>query len=142
MNITGRVQVKHYGPDGELLAVREYRNLIVNEGLNLAARLLDGEALPLNAIFLSEKQTAPNPGDTWANANPGIGGEGTATVSDNEITVEADLGPYSAPQPTYYSLLLAYYGPSVQTLFARVYIGPTNMGGDDSLHVTWTVTVS
>ena len=41
MNITGRVQVKHYGPDGELLAVREYRNLIVNEGLNFAARLLD-----------------------------------------------------------------------------------------------------
>ena len=142
MNITGRVQVKHYGPDGELLAVREYHNLIVDEGLNLAARSLNGETLPLNAIFLSEKQTAPAPGDTWANSAPAIGEGGTATSVDNEITVEVDFGRYGAPQPTYYSLLLACYEPSVQTLFARVYIGPTNLGGDDSLHVTWIVTIT
>lgn len=142
MKITGHVQVEHYSPDGELLAVRESRNLIVNEGLNLATQLLAGNNYALNTIYLSEEQTAPDAGDTWANSGPAIGDLGAVTVSGNAVIVDATMGPYGAPQPTYYSLLLGHYDPVPHLLFARAYVGAINLQANDSLRVVWTVTIT
>jgi hypothetical protein len=172
LKLRGSVDIKVYGPNGELKDDRYIPNLVVQSGKNYIATRMIGTATSTTAVYTTETVTS-------CMTHMAIGtSTTTAAVSDGalgtEVTVAGDIAAYtraavaSTTQTTGVVTYVAVFGVNNPqrtntsnttaiteagifnsssaalggTMLCRTTFNAVNKGNDDTLQITWTITVS
>ena len=170
--LRGSVDIKVYGPDGELKESRYIPNLVVQTGKNYIATRIIGTATATTAVYTTASATS-------CMTHMAIGtGSTTAAVSDTILVQEVPLGGdivssaraqiQSTTQSTGVVTYVATFGvnnpqrtitsnttaiteagifnsstsTTPGTMLCRTTFNAVNKGNDDTLQITWTITVS
>jgi hypothetical protein len=170
--LRGSVDIKVYGPDGELKDSRYIPNLVVQAGKNYIATRIIGTATSVTAVYTTSSATS-------CMTHMAIGtSTTTATVNDTalgtEVAVAGDIAAYSraqiqsTTQSTGVVTYVATFGTNnpqrtntsnttaiteaailnsstaalAGTMLCRTTFNAVNKGNDDTLQITWTITVS
>ena len=142
MKLTGHLHLVHRNSGGEILAAWEVDNLIVNEGLAyIADNALVAAAAYLNNIGVSRNAGVVNPTEVGADIVGGLYGVVTARsrVGFAARHVATITGPGGGE--TYYSAVLVD-SDTLPVLISRALIGVTHLAENDTLEITWDITVS
>lgn len=144
------VTVEHRNKAGELLHKETKENIVVNAGLEwLKAHLCSAASTPAKNIGLSSNVAAPAAGDTELGATVKAGDTsglkralGTyAAGATGVCTVAKTFTCLSGPE-TVASAGLYWHVSEAATLLAGVAITSATLQTDDTLTVTWTITLS
>jgi hypothetical protein len=170
--LRGSVDIKVYGPDGEVKDSRYIPNLVVQSGKNYIATRIIGTATSVTAVYTTSSATS-------CMTHMAIGtGSTTAAITDTtlgtEVAVAGDIAAYSRaqvqsttqstgivtyvatfgvnnPQRTITSNTTAITEAAILnsstaalagTMLCRTTFNAVNKGNDDTLQITWTITVS
>lgn len=143
--VTGMVTLTHKDAFGKILKEQTVKNLVVDSGLaHIAARLSD-TATPdqMSHMALGEGATAPAAGDTELDAQAGsrvgltvAGG----TPSTNTVTYTANFGAGVATGDIVEAGI--FNASTGGTMLCRTVFDIITKGANDSLTVTWVITVS
>lgn len=140
--VTGRLDIRLFGPDGELKEHREVDNLVVTAGKNHIADQLSaspGEAA-MSHMAVGTGSTAPAAGNTALGAEVDRNALTSRTESANVVTY---VGTWAAGDATNSALAEAgiFNAASAGTMLARATYTAIDKQAGDSLTITWTVTV-
>ena len=143
MKATGRVKLELISPDGTIKEEQEVKNLVVDTGLDyIASRMKDATATAMSHMEVGDDNTAAAAGDTAlisAIAGSRVSLTST-TVTDNAIEY---IGDFPAGTGTGAIVEAGIFNAaSAGTLLCRTVFSVVNKGADDTLKITWTVTVS
>lgn len=144
LKATGKVNFKLFDKDGNLKEEKNINNLVVTTGLaHIAARLANsGTPSQMSHMAIGTGTDAP------VLANPGLGNE------DARVALTVAGGTPSGTSITYAATFNATVGEGAITeagifnsdtsgaMLCRTTFLPINKGPDDSLAVTWEVTIS
>ncbi len=121
--------------------VREIDNLVVTTGKNfVASRMKDATATAMSHLAIGTGTTAAAVGDTTLVTEAARQALTSTTVSTNEVAyVAAFAAGTGTGAITEAGLLNA---ASSGTLLCRTVFSVVNKGADDSMTITWTITVS
>lgn len=142
MKLTGHLHLVHRNSGGEILAAWEVDNLIVNEGLAyIANNALVAATAYLNNIGVSKNAGVVSPTEVGADIVDGRYGVVTARsqVGFAAQHVATITGPFGGE--TYYSAVLVD-SDTLPVLISRALIGATHLAENDTLEITWDITVS
>lgn len=147
IKVTGSVEMKLIGPDGEIKQHSIQRNLVVTVGKTLLASVLAVDPLANHFapyIALGSGTNAPSSGDT-ALQTEFTGGSnarvsGTLSSASNVWQNQATFAPGNCTGAVTEAGL--FTASSSGTMFARQTRSAINKAAGDTLIVTWTVTFS
>jgi len=167
--LRGSVDIKVIGADGEVKDNRFIPNLVVQTGKNYIATRMIGTATSVTAVSTTASGTScmthmgiGTSSTTAANADTSLGTEvtvagdiaaytrasiATTTQTTGVVTYVAVFG-VNNPQRTITSNTTAiteagiFNGSTVGTMLCRTTFNAVNKGNDDTLQITWTITVS
>lgn len=143
MKATGKVNVALYDKNGNLKQTQTIKNLVVNDGLDyIASRMKDASATAMSHMEVGTGTTAAAAGDSTLET--AIAGSRvtltSTTVTSNAIEYVGDFpagtGTGAVTEAGVFNAL------SAGTLLCRTVFSVVNKGADDTLKITWTVTVS
>jgi hypothetical protein len=168
LKLRGSVDIKVYGPNGELKDDRYIPNLVVQTGKNYIAQRMLGTS---TATAVSTTNTL-----TSCMTHMGLGTSTTTAANGDtalatEVTVAGDIAAYSRPllsstdRTTGVVTYVAIFGvnnpqrtntsnttaiteagifnaASAGNMLCRTTFNAVNKGNDDTLQITWTITVS
>lgn len=140
---TGQLKITVTAPDGSVKQEQEVKNLVVTTGLGyIASRMKDATATAMTHMAIGTGSTAA------ALANTGLGTE-SARVALTSTTVTANAVAYVAtfPAGTPASLTAIteaglFNASSSGTMLCRTVFAAVNKDVNDTLSITWTVTIS
>jgi len=143
MKATGKVNVALYDKNGNLKQTQTIKNLVVNDGLDyIASRMKDASATAMSHMEVGTGTTAAAAGDSTLET--AIAGSRvtltSTTVTSNAIEYVGDF-----PAGTGTGAVTeagVFNASSAGTLLCRTVFSVVNKGADDTLKITWTVTVS
>jgi len=141
---TGKVNIALYGSDGKIKEEREVKNLVVDAGLDWIADRFSDVGIPadMSHMEVGTDNTAPAAGDTTlaaAIAGSRVGLTST-TVTNNSVQY---IGDFPAGTGTGAIVEAGIFNASsAGVLLCRTIFSVVNKGADDTLKITWTVTVS
>lgn len=120
----------------------EFRNLVVDTGLNyIVSRMKDTSAGAMSHMALGSGTASPVAGDTALGSQLGSRAAlSTTTVSDNTITYTAAFGAGVATGAVTEAGI--FNAASAGTMLCRTVFAVVNKAANDTITVTWTVTVS
>jgi len=143
IQMIGMVKAEIHGADGVLKTVMEFPNLVVTAGKNVIADRL-GKASPakgaMTHMAIGTDNTAP------AAANTALGAEAarvaltSTTVTDNAVQYQATFGPGVGTGAITEAGM--FNAASAGDMLCRTTFSVINKGANDTMTVTWTVTVS
>lgn len=144
MKATGKVKLQLISPEGQIKEEQEVKNLVVDTGLDwIADRFVDA-SIPdeMSHMELGDDNTAAAAGDTTLVS--AISGSRVAltstTVTDNAVQY---IGDFPAGTGTGAVVEAGIFNAaSAGVLLCRTVFSVVNKGADDTLKITWTVTVS
>ena len=121
--------------------VQEVNNLVVTTGKNfVASRMKDATATAMSHMAIGTGTTAAAAGNTALGTEAARQALTSTTVTTNEVAYVASFAAGTGTGAiTEAGLLNAASGG---TLLCRTVFSVVNKGADDSMTVTWTVTVS
>lgn len=121
--------------------VQEINNLVVTTGKNfVASRMKDATATAMSHMAIGTGNTAAAAGNTALGTEAARQALTSTTVTTNEVAYVASFAAGTGTGAiTEAGLLNAASGG---TLLCRTVFSVVNKGADDSMTVTWTVTVS
>ena len=141
---TGRLHIVLKDKDGNVKSEQNVKNLVVTSGLNFIAARMTTTGLPddMSHMAVGSGATAAALGDTTLQAELGrvtlTTGEGVP--SSNTIVYTATFGAgVGTGAVTEAGVLNA---GAAGTLLCRTTFSAVNKGVDDSITITWTVTIS
>jgi len=143
MKATGKVNVALYDQQGNLKQTQTINNLVVDDGLDyIASRMKDTSETAMSHMEVGTGTTSPVAGDsTLETAIAGSRVSLTSTtVTSNAIEYVGDF-----PAGTGTGAVTeagVFNDSSAGTLLCRTVFSVVNKGADDTLKITWTVTVS
>ena len=144
MKATGRVKLQLVSPDGLIKEEQEVKNLVVDTGLDwIADRFIDS-AIPdeMSHMEVGTDNTAASAGDTTLGS--AIVGSRvsltSSTVTDNAVEYIGDFPAGTGTGAVVEAGILN--AASAGVLLCRTVFSVVNKGADDTLKITWTVTVS
>jgi hypothetical protein len=144
IKVTGKLNVKHIGKDGNTIREYNFKNLVVTTGLqHIAARLADsGTPDQMSHMSVGSGSTAPDLTDTTLGTELGRVGLTTAGGVPSGTTVT-----YTAafPAGTATGALTEagiFNASSSGTMLCRTTFLAINKGADDTLAVSWVLTLS
>lgn len=169
LKLRGSVDIKVYGPNGELKEDRFIPNLVVQTGKNYIATRMIGTATSVTAVSTTASgtscmthmgigtstTTAAN-GDTTLATEVSVAGDiaaysraavASTTQSTGVVTYVAVFGTNN-PQRTNSSNTTAiseagiFAASSGGQMLCRTTFNAVNKGNDDTLQITWAITVS
>lgn len=169
LKLRGSVDIKVYGPNGELKEDRFIPNLVVQTGKNYIATRMIGTATATTAVSTTASgtscmthmgigtstTTAAN-GDTTLATEVAVAGDiaaysralvASTTQSTGVVTYVAVFG-VNNPQRTNSSNTTAiteagiFAGSTGSQMLCRTTFNAVNKGNDDTLQITWAITVS
>lgn len=144
MNALGRVQIQVFDSEGNLKDEQTVKNLVVTTGLNhIADRLgASSPATRMSHMEVGTNSTAAAAGDTALGT--AISGSRVAltsqTVSTNTVQY---IGDFPAGTGTGAIVEAGIFNASSSgTMLCRTIFSVVNKAADDTLKITWTLTVS
>jgi len=172
LKLRGSVDIKVVGSDGIVKENRFIPNLVVQSGKNYIATRMIGTATSVTAVYttasatscmtymgLGTSTTTASVNDTTLNTEVTVAGDiaaynrapiASTTQSTGVVTYVAVFGPNN-PQRTNTSNTTAITEASIfnsstaalaGTMLCRTTFNAVNKGNDDTLQITWTITVS
>lgn len=150
LTMIGRLKIEVFGSDGNLKQVQDVPNLVVTTGKNfIASRIRDASAAVMSHMSIGDGSAgSPGTAATPAAGDTALGNE-RARVALTSTTVTANAVTYTATfaagtPATAASIVEAglFNANSGGTLLCRTTFAVVNKGVNDTMTVTWTVTVS
>lgn len=145
LKVTGDLVVEITGPDGQLKDRREVKNLVVLNGKTFIAQSM-------------LKTTSNSPA---AMTHMAIGSDATGSTDNTRSSLGSELGRSALSSATSSGAVVTYvasFGPTVGTgaiteagilnaassgtMLCRTVFSVVNKGADDSMSITWAITVS
>lgn len=138
---TGRLSVVLKDSDGNLKDSREINNLVVTSGLGyIASRMKDATATAMSHMAIGTGTTAAAAGDTTLGTELDRNGLTSTTVTGNEI---AYVASWAAGDGTGAVTEAGIFNDaSAGTMLARTVFDVVNKAANDTLSITWTITLS
>lgn len=140
---TGRVKLQLIGPDGKIKEEQVVKNLVVDAGLDYIASRIEGTSdAVMSHMEVGTDNTAPAAGDTTLGT--AIAGS-RVTLTSTTVTSNAVeyIGDFPAGTGTGAIVEAGIFNDaSTGSLLCRTIFSVVNKGADDTLKITWTVTVS
>ena len=137
---TGELQVVLTGPDGKVKETKTIPNLVVTTGKNFIAGRMVGTPTAMSHMAIGAGTGAAAAGDTTLGSELGrvslTSGSATGAVVTYVATFGAGVGTGNVTEA---GILNASSGG---TLLCRTVFGLVTKGADDSLSITWTITIS
>jgi hypothetical protein len=140
---TGQLKITVTAPDGTVKQEQEVKNLVVTAGLGfIASRMKDATATAMTHMAIGTGSSAAALGNT------ALGTE-SARVALTSTTVTANAVAYVATFPAGTPASLAaiteaglFNAASSGTMLCRTVFAAVNKDVNDTLSITWTVTIS
>lgn len=121
--------------------VQEVDNLVVTTGKNyVASRIKDATATAMSHMAIGTGSTAAAAGDTALGSESARTALTSTTVTNNEIAYVDTFGAGTGTGAITEAGL--FNASSAGTMLCRTVFSVVNKGADDSMTITWTVTVS
>lgn len=141
LKLKGRVAMVLRDAQGNVKAEQEINNLVVNSGLDfIASRMKDATATAMSHMAIGAGTTAAAAGDTALESELGRNALTSTTVTSNAVAYVATFGAgVGTGAVTEAGLLNAGTGGD---MLCRTVFSVVNKAADDSLQITWTVTLS
>lgn len=140
LKVTGNVQIQLFNKDGAVKDSREIRNLVVNTGKEFIAARMVGTPTEMSHMAIGASSTAAAAGDTALGAELGRAALSSDTSVGAVVTYVA-----SFPAGTGTGAVVEagiFNAASGGTMLCRTVFSVVNKGVDDSMSITWTITVS
>jgi hypothetical protein len=136
----GELSIKLFGPDGKLKAEQNVPNLVVTTGKTFIAARMVGTPTAMSHMAIGSGTTDPAVGDTALQTELGRVSLTSSTSTGAVVTYVASFGAGTGTGAvTEAGILNASSGG---TLLCRTEFSVVNKGADDSMSITWTITVS
>ena len=138
---TGKLTVEIKNKQGEVIDVREVKNLVVDDGLEyIASRMKDTSATAMSHMAIGTGSTAAAASDTALGTEAARVALTSTTVTANAVAYVASFAAGEGTGAiTEAGILNAGSGG---TLLCRTVFSVVNKGASDSMTITWTVTIS
>jgi hypothetical protein len=136
----GELSIKLFGPDGKLKGEQNVPNLVVTTGKTFIAARMVGTPTAMSHMAIGSGTTDPAVGDTALQTELGRVSLTSSASSGAVVTYIASFGAGTGTGAvTEAGILNASSGG---TLLCRTEFATVNKGADDSMSITWTITVS
>jgi hypothetical protein len=136
----GELSIKLFGPDGKLKSEKTVPNLVVTTGRTFIAARMVGTPTAMSHMAIGSGTTDPAVGDTALQTELGRVTLTSSASSGAVVTYIASFGAGTGTGAvTEAGILNASSGG---TLLCRTEFAVVNKGADDSMSITWTITVS
>jgi hypothetical protein len=141
LKATGRLQIVVRDENGNIKQEVDVPNLVVTTGLNfIASRMKDATATAMTHMAVGTGGTAANVADTTLGAETARVALTSTTVTTNSVAYVATFNAGTGTGALVEAGILN--AASVGTLLCRTVYSVVNKGANDSMTITWTVTVS
>lgn len=137
---TGALQIKLYGPDGKLKQEQNVKNLVVTTGKGFIAGRMVGTPTAMSHMAIGSGTADPAVGDTTLGTELGRVSLTSSAASGAVVTYIASFGAGTGTGAVTEAGI--FNAGSAGTMLCRTEFAVLNKGADDSLSITWTVTVS
>ena len=137
---TGALQIKLYGPDGKLKQEQNVKNLVVTSGKGYIAGRMVGTPTAMSHMAIGSGTVDPAVGDTTLGTELGRVSLTSSAASGAVVTYIASFGAGTGTGAVTEAGI--FNAGSAGTMLCRTEFAVVNKGADDSLSITWTVTVS
>lgn len=137
---TGALQIKLYGPDGKLKQEQNVKNLVVTTGKGFIAGRMVGTPTAMSHMAIGSGEVNPAVGDTTLGIELGRVALTSSAAAGAVVTYVASFGAGVGTGAVTEAGI--FNASSAGTLLCRTEFAVVNKGADDSLSITWTVTVS
>jgi hypothetical protein len=137
---TGALQIKLYGPDGTLKQEQNVKNLVVTSGKGFIASRMVSTPTAMSHMAIGSGTVDPAVGNTTLGTELGrvtlTSSAAVAAVVTYVASFGAGVGTGAVTEAGIFN------ASSAGTMLCRTEFAVVNKGADDSLSITWTVTVS
>lgn len=137
---TGTLQIKLYGPDGQLKQEQNVPNLVVTTGRGYIAGRMVGTPTAMSHMAIGSGTVAPAVGNTTLGTELGRVSLTSSVAAAAVVTYIASFGAGVGTGAVTEAGL--FNAGSAGTMLCRTTYAVVNKGADDSLSITWTITVS
>ena len=137
---TGALQIKLYGPDGTLKQEQNVKNLVVTTGKGYIASRMVSTPTAMSHMAIGSGTVDPAVGDTVLGTELGRVSLTSSTAVAAVVTYIAAFGAGTGTGAITEAGI--FNASSSGTMLCRTEFALLNKGADDSLTITWTVTVS
>lgn len=136
----GELSIKLFGPDGKLKAEQNVPNLVVTTGKTFIAARMVGTPTAMSHMAVGSGTTDPAVGNTALQTELGRVALTSSTSTGAVVTYVASFGAGTGTGAVTEAGILN--ASSAGTLLCRTEFSVVNKGADDSMSITWTITVS
>jgi len=142
LKLSGQLGIVLRDKDGNIKEERTERNLVVTTGLNyIASRMKDASASAMTHMALGSGTTAPAAGQTDLVTLLGSREAlDSTTVTNNEVAYVASFEAGDATGAVTEAGI--FNAASSGTMLCRTKFNVVNKAADDTMTVTWTITLS
>ena len=142
IKVTGKLNVKHFGKGGNLIREYNFTNLVVTTGLEyIASRLVDsGAPDQMSYMALGTGAATPTLADTTLGAEAGRVALSSSTPSTTIVTYVANFPAGTATGNLTEAGI--FNDSAAGTMLCRTTFLSINKGADDTLAVSWVLTIS
>ena len=138
---TGKLTVEIKNKQGEVIDIREVKNLVVDDGLEyIASRMKDATATAMSHMAIGTGSSAAAASDTALGTEAARQALTSTTVTANAVAYVASFGAGTGTGAITEAGILN--AASSGTLLCRTVFSVVNKGATDSMTITWTVTIS
>ena len=141
LKLTGAVSLVLRDKDGNVKQTKEAKNLIVDTGLNFICDRMKDDETAMTHMALGSGTTAAAAGDTALGSQLGSRVSLTSsTVTDNQIVYLCSFPAGSGTGAVTEAGI--FNAASAGTMLCRVVFSTVNKSADDTLQITWTISLS
>lgn len=140
LKLKGAVSLVLRDKDGNVKSKQEAKNLIVDTGLNFICDRMKDDETAMSHMAIGSGSTAAAAGNTALGSELGRVALTASTVTNNEIVYVATFGAGTGTGAVTEAATLN--AASGGTMLCRVVFSTVNKAADDTLQITWTITLS
>lgn len=142
MSVKGRLSVVLFDADGKVKQSQEIPNLVVNTGLAfIASRMKDTTDAAMSHMAVGSGTTAAAAGNTALETQ--IGSRVSLTSTTVTANATAYVATFAAGTGTGAITEAGIFNASTAgTMLCRTVFSVVNKGADDTLQITWTITLN
>jgi hypothetical protein len=142
VNPKGQLKIQVTGPNGIVKYEETVKNLVVTTGKEFIAARMSASGTPtaMTHMAVGTDNTAAAAGDTALGTEVGRVSLSTTTVTDNEVEYVATFGAGTGTGALVEAGILN--DVTAGTLLCRTVFSVVNKGADDTLTITWTITIN
>lgn len=141
LKASGSLRVVLTGPDGKVKDDRNFTNLVVDIGRDfVASRMVGTASNVMSHMAIGSNSTSPAGGDTALGAELGRVALSTGTATTNVVTYTATFPAGTGTGAVVEAGI--FNASSGGTMLCRTVFAVVNKAANDTLSVTWTVTIS